>query len=199
MLIYSTPDKRTLESLLLVDLRHESIQEDCTTTFLALPRLLTILGGVWKVLSVNLMSGHFVFSFHCIPQWLFLCISCWWQSSHYCERLRFDRTDCVKAGLKAFSPAKGRANIYVYLCEHYNNKWSLFVNNPTAGVGLQRKRQPFQITPCWKNPPQKTLKETRKETKTYWAHHMSSLFDTLLHWTASVMLQSITFDWQAVG
>jgi len=40
----------------------------------------------------------------------------------------------------------------------------------------------------------KPLNETRKETKTYWAHHMSSLFDPLLHSTASVMLQSITFD-----
>lgn len=147
---------------------HESIQEDCTTTLLALPCLLRdaylmFVWCVWRVLSVNLMSGHFVFSFHYIPQRLFLCISCWWQSSHYCERLRFDRTDCVKAGLKAFSPAKGWVNIYVYLCVHYNNKWSLFVNNPMADVGLQRKHQPFQITPCWKK--KKTWMKQKKRQR----------------------------------
>lgn len=82
MLIYSIPDKKTLESLLLVDLRHESIQEDCTTTFLALPRLLrdAFLVFVWCVEGAfsksNEWPGHFVYSFHYIPQWLFLCISC---------------------------------------------------------------------------------------------------------------------------
>lgn len=60
-------------------------------------------------------------------------------------------------------------------------------------LGFKGSVSLFKSLPVEKTP-QNTLNEIRKETKTYWAHHMSSLFDPLLHSTASVMLQSITFD-----
>lgn len=80
-------------------------------------------------------------------------------------RLRFDRTGCVKAGLKAFLPLRAEC-IYRCVCVLQQQMVCLLTTQQTA-VGFKGNRQPFQIS------VENWIKE---DTKAYWGHHVRSLY-----------------------